>query len=173
MQGQRYTAARLVERVTGKPLGHADLINYLLGKMEPLYSSAPPPTAAAPAVDLGTLSAAEPSPASLAAVAAMAAADGAESSRQTPSAVDSSDQTSSAVAEGPAAAGELAETEPATEETLRKTDDATGTDEDTVTEETDWKLPGAEPAGIDAAFDAATLRTALVRSLTRLASSAT
>lgn len=41
-QGQRFTAAQLVEQVTEKPLGHADLINYLLNKMEPLYSSVPP-----------------------------------------------------------------------------------------------------------------------------------
>ncbi len=45
-QGQRYTAPQLIERVTGKPLGHADLINYLLNKMEPLYSATPAEIAA-------------------------------------------------------------------------------------------------------------------------------
>ena len=37
-QGQRYTAAELAQRITGRPLGHKDLIEYLLAKMEPLYS---------------------------------------------------------------------------------------------------------------------------------------
>ncbi len=35
--GQRYTAAELIERVTGKPLGHGPLIEYLRGKLAPLY----------------------------------------------------------------------------------------------------------------------------------------
>jgi carboxypeptidase Taq len=43
-QGQRYTAAQLAEQVTGQPLGHTELINYLLAKMEPLYSGTPPAT---------------------------------------------------------------------------------------------------------------------------------
>lgn len=41
-QGQRYTAAQLVEKVTGQPLSHVELINYLLCKVEPLYSNTPP-----------------------------------------------------------------------------------------------------------------------------------
>jgi carboxypeptidase Taq len=35
--GQRYTAAELIERVSGKPLSHAPLIAYLRAKLEPLY----------------------------------------------------------------------------------------------------------------------------------------
>lgn len=35
--GRRYPAAELVRRVTGKPLGHVDLMNYLRGKFAPLY----------------------------------------------------------------------------------------------------------------------------------------
>lgn len=36
-QGRRYPAAQLVERVTGKPLSHKPLLNYLRGKLAPLY----------------------------------------------------------------------------------------------------------------------------------------
>ena len=36
-EGRRYTAAQLVERVTGKPLSHDALIRHLRGKLEPLY----------------------------------------------------------------------------------------------------------------------------------------
>ena len=36
-QGQRYTAAQLVERVTGKPLSHGPLIAHLRRKLQPLY----------------------------------------------------------------------------------------------------------------------------------------
>jgi len=36
-QGQRYTASELVQRVTGKPLSHAPLIEHLRGKLAPLY----------------------------------------------------------------------------------------------------------------------------------------
>jgi carboxypeptidase Taq len=50
-QGQRYTAAQLVEQVTGQPLGHSELINYLLTKMEPLYSGPQPATTDALAAD--------------------------------------------------------------------------------------------------------------------------
>ena len=35
--GRRYTAAQLVERVTGKPLSHAPLMAHLRGKLGPLY----------------------------------------------------------------------------------------------------------------------------------------
>ena len=35
--GQCYTAAQLVERVTGQPLSHAPLIRHLRGKLGPLY----------------------------------------------------------------------------------------------------------------------------------------
>ncbi len=35
--GRRYTAAQLVERITGRPLGHADLMAQLRGKFGPLY----------------------------------------------------------------------------------------------------------------------------------------
>ncbi|MEX0937540.1 MAG: carboxypeptidase M32 [Pirellulales bacterium] len=35
--GQRYTAAELVERITGKPLSHEPLMKYLRGKFAPLY----------------------------------------------------------------------------------------------------------------------------------------
>lgn len=35
--GQRYTAAELVERVTGKPLSHVPFMNYLRAKLGPLY----------------------------------------------------------------------------------------------------------------------------------------
>jgi len=35
--GQCYSAAELVERVTGKPLSHEPLMRYLKGKLEPLY----------------------------------------------------------------------------------------------------------------------------------------
>ncbi len=37
VQGQRYTAAELAQRVTGKPLGHDDLMAHLRGKLGPLY----------------------------------------------------------------------------------------------------------------------------------------
>jgi carboxypeptidase Taq len=37
-QGQRYSAAELVERVTGKPLGHGALIAHLRDKLGPLYA---------------------------------------------------------------------------------------------------------------------------------------
>jgi carboxypeptidase Taq len=36
-QGQRYTAAELVQNITGKPLDHRPLIQYLRQKLEPLY----------------------------------------------------------------------------------------------------------------------------------------
>lgn len=36
-QGRRYSASRLVERVTGRSLSHAPLIDYLQGKLGPLY----------------------------------------------------------------------------------------------------------------------------------------
>jgi len=36
-QGKRYSAAQLVERITGRPLGHADLMAHLRGKFAPLY----------------------------------------------------------------------------------------------------------------------------------------
>jgi carboxypeptidase Taq len=36
-EGQRYSAAELVERVTGRPLSHEPLIEYLRGKLGPLY----------------------------------------------------------------------------------------------------------------------------------------
>ncbi len=35
--GRRYTAAQLVQRITGRPLGHADLMADLRGKFAPLY----------------------------------------------------------------------------------------------------------------------------------------
>ncbi|HWC90652.1 MAG TPA: carboxypeptidase M32, partial [Pirellulales bacterium] len=35
--GQRYTAAELIERVTGKPLSHEPLMRHLRGKLGPLY----------------------------------------------------------------------------------------------------------------------------------------
>ena len=38
--GQRYGAAELVERVTGRPLSHAPLIDHLRGKFAPLYGLA-------------------------------------------------------------------------------------------------------------------------------------
>jgi hypothetical protein len=61
--------------------------------------------------------------------------------------------------EAPAAATEVAETEPATEETLRTTDDATGTDEDTVADEAGFRLAEQEPAGTDSNFEPITLST--------------
>jgi len=36
-QGQRYSAAELCQRITGKGLGHQALMTYLKGKFEPLY----------------------------------------------------------------------------------------------------------------------------------------
>ncbi|HUY33547.1 MAG TPA: carboxypeptidase M32, partial [Pirellulales bacterium] len=39
-QGQRYTAAKLVRNVTGRPLEHAPLIAHLRGKFGPLYGLA-------------------------------------------------------------------------------------------------------------------------------------
>jgi len=36
-QGQRYSAAELIQRVTGQPLSHEPLIHYLKAKLEPLY----------------------------------------------------------------------------------------------------------------------------------------
>ena len=36
-QGQCYSAAELVERVTGRPLSHLPLIEHLRGKLAPLY----------------------------------------------------------------------------------------------------------------------------------------
>lgn len=36
-QGRRYSASRLVEQVTGRSLSHAPLIDYLQGKLGPLY----------------------------------------------------------------------------------------------------------------------------------------
>lgn len=39
-QGQRYSAAELVERITGRPLRHAPLIEHLRGKLGPLYGLA-------------------------------------------------------------------------------------------------------------------------------------
>ncbi len=36
-QGRRYSAAQLVERVTGRPLSHKDLMNHLRGKFGPLF----------------------------------------------------------------------------------------------------------------------------------------
>jgi len=36
-QGQRYTAAELVERITGQPLSHGPLIAHLRTKLGPLY----------------------------------------------------------------------------------------------------------------------------------------
>lgn len=36
-QGQRFTAAELVERVTGRPLSHGPLMDHLRRKLEPLY----------------------------------------------------------------------------------------------------------------------------------------
>ncbi|MFH1921942.1 MAG: carboxypeptidase M32 [Planctomycetota bacterium] len=39
-QGQRYSAAELVERITGRPLSHAPLIEHLRGKLGPLYGLA-------------------------------------------------------------------------------------------------------------------------------------
>jgi len=36
-QGQRFTAAQLIERVSGKPLSHRPLIEHLRGKLAPLY----------------------------------------------------------------------------------------------------------------------------------------
>jgi carboxypeptidase Taq len=36
-EGQRYSAAELVERVTGRPLSHEPLIEHLRGKLGPLY----------------------------------------------------------------------------------------------------------------------------------------
>jgi carboxypeptidase Taq len=35
--GQRFTAAELIEQVSGKPLGHAPLVAYLRDKLTPLY----------------------------------------------------------------------------------------------------------------------------------------
>jgi carboxypeptidase Taq len=35
--GRRYTAAELIQRVTGKPLSHAALMRHLRGKFGPLY----------------------------------------------------------------------------------------------------------------------------------------
>lgn len=35
--GQRYSAAELVQRITGKPLGHAPLVRHLRDKLTPLY----------------------------------------------------------------------------------------------------------------------------------------
>ena len=35
--GQRFTAAELIERVSGKPLSHRPLIEHLRGKLAPLY----------------------------------------------------------------------------------------------------------------------------------------
>lgn len=39
-QGQRYTAAELVQRVTGRPLGHESLVEHLRAKLGPLYGLA-------------------------------------------------------------------------------------------------------------------------------------
>jgi carboxypeptidase Taq len=39
--GQRYTAAELVERVTGKPLSHAPLMRHLRAKYSTLYGVQP------------------------------------------------------------------------------------------------------------------------------------
>jgi carboxypeptidase Taq len=36
-QGQRYTAAELVQKITGKPLSHEPLMAHLRGKLAPLY----------------------------------------------------------------------------------------------------------------------------------------
>ena len=36
-QGQRYSAAELIRRVTGQPLSHVPLIDHLRQKFEPLY----------------------------------------------------------------------------------------------------------------------------------------
>jgi carboxypeptidase Taq len=36
-EGQRFTASELIERVTGRPLGHGPLIAYLGAKLKPLY----------------------------------------------------------------------------------------------------------------------------------------
>ena len=39
-QGQRYPAAGLVERITGRPLSHGPLVEHLRSKLEPLYGLA-------------------------------------------------------------------------------------------------------------------------------------
>ena len=37
LQGRRYRAAQLVQRVTGEPLSHKPLLEHLRGKLGPLY----------------------------------------------------------------------------------------------------------------------------------------
>jgi carboxypeptidase Taq len=136
-QGQRYTAARLVERVTGKPLGHADLIGYLADKMEPLYSGAAEVRAPA---DLGTLPPAEASSTTLSAVAAMAAADAGAADAEEQPAVSAESSEAPSVA----AAVEPREEAP---------------DERTIRTSADWTLPDSTAAEIDPSFDASALRT--------------
>jgi carboxypeptidase Taq len=157
-QGQRYTAARLVERVTGKPLGHADLINYLLAKMEPLYSGAPV-EATAPAAEPSSAAGAGACPVTMSAVAAMAAAGDAQSNGEgSVQVAEPPEDKASPAQDEDDALGTAAATEHAESASVA----ATATEEEAPAEKESvaagWSLPDAA-GGTDHAFDASTLRT--------------
>jgi hypothetical protein len=143
-QGQRFTAAQLAERITQKPLGHSDLINYLLNKMEPLYS-------AAPTVESTTITEPAESPvvatvgATLATEAAAEATDPSIPSTEYPEPL------------GTIAAAEHAESESVA---ATATEEPAPAEQESVAVGENWRLPEAEHAAIDASFDAAAIRTA-------------
>jgi carboxypeptidase Taq len=149
-QGRRYPASRLVERVTGKPLGHADLISYLLAKMEPLYSAAPPAEAPAP-LPAASEAASEPSPQTMAIVAAMAAAAEGRANGEAAVAAEAGEDS----ALGTAAPAEHAESESLA---------ATATSEEAPAEQETVATGGAlsppeATAEADPAFNVSTLQT--------------
>lgn len=171
-QGQRYTAGQLIERVTGKPLGHADLINYLLVKMEPLYS-AEPPAEAAPSEPAAVTATADTAVSAevMSAVAAMTAAGAADeptvaeeevagTATATADADAVSDVTTTTAADD--TSSETVDTaEPAAgeAEVAVATEEAIASHEENAPTNGEWRLPSTADAGLEHAFDAATLRT--------------
>ena len=164
--GQRYTAAELVQRVTGKPLGHKDLIDYLLNKMEPLYSRSPAPAPTATvaaevaqsesaALEVTSSVADDPSSApSQTATVGVAAGES-----DAAAATYSADAATSDVAGEPAVPEKL---EPSSKADVEEASDSESISSlETMTEvvpDHPW-LRDLEPASIDANFDAGTLRT--------------
>jgi hypothetical protein len=139
-----------VERVTGKPLGHADLISYLLAKMEPLYSAAPPAEAPAP-LPAASEAASEPSPQTMAIVAAMAAAAEGRANGEAAVAAEAGEDS---------ALGTAAPAEHAASESLA----ATATSEEAPAEQETVATGGAlsppeATAEADPAFNVSTLQT--------------
>jgi carboxypeptidase Taq len=169
-QGQRYTAAELAKNITTRDLAHNDLIDYLLAKMEPLYSGPPSASTTTPPAEAPVTTATmgeqvlEPAATSESGATATTTSDSSVKFAAMMAAAEATTTTTSTLKPGTSPSDQEASKEAAAESNAAERSEGESQpagSAETMTEvvpDPPWTSEFGQ-AGVDAGFDAAALRT--------------